>query len=403
MPNNGEDERGVATRLSDMLDSTSGEVFDRLAKLAAIALHAPIALISFFANRKQLFKSQYGLSAPEADIREIPLIHFFCGRVVASNEILLVRDSRVHPQVSLTLEPKGVDVIAFAGVPLTDSKGYPYGCLCAIDTKPREWTQNDLDILKSLSAQTLMELELRHTRQLLATDVLALQQEAKDRMDTARLTVHDLRTPLNSLVMNLEVIKDFGTLPPEQSEWLALAQRSADALTLLVGDLIDNAALEQVSKQALQIEEVPPQNLVEAAVDQVYALARAKQIAIQKKYAPSLPSVKVDFQKFLRLLVNLLGNATKFTPANGTVTVDVKMTANHKVSFSVTDTGIGFDMRLADSLFESGRKLDKETSTKFSTGWGLEFCKRIAAAHGGSIEVQSMPDIGSKFTVLLPV
>jgi hypothetical protein len=153
-----------ALRDTQLLDSAADESFDRLAKLAAKLLNAPVALISLVDDERQFFKSCVGLAEPWRSARETPLSHSFCRHALNSPEPLVIEDARTHPLVRDNLAIRDLDVAAYAGVPLITSSGHALGTLCVIDHQPRSWTSDQIETLKTLTAAVLSEIELARAR-----------------------------------------------------------------------------------------------------------------------------------------------------------------------------------------------------------------------------------------------
>ena len=146
-----------------LLDSAAEEAFDRFSRLAAKVLRVPVALVSLVDRDRQFFKSQVGLPEPWASLRQTPLSHSFCQHVVSDAKPLIVADAREHPRVRENLAVSELGVIAYAGVPLTTPDGHVLGSFCGIDTKPHEWTSDEIDVLTDLAAAVMTEIELRLT------------------------------------------------------------------------------------------------------------------------------------------------------------------------------------------------------------------------------------------------
>ena len=153
-----------ALRATDLLDSPAEEAFDRLTKLAAKLLNAPVALISLVDEDRQFFKSSVGLAEPWRSARQTPLTHSFCRHTLLSREPLIVEDARTHPLVRDNLAIRDLDVVAYAGFPLITSDGHALGTLCVIDHRPRSWTADQIEILDTLAASVLSEINLTLTR-----------------------------------------------------------------------------------------------------------------------------------------------------------------------------------------------------------------------------------------------
>jgi GAF domain-containing protein len=151
------------------MDSDITPSFDRLARLAAHVLNAPVALVSLVDADRQFFKSCLGLPEPWASERQAPLTHSFCQHAVASREPLLVDDAREHELLRDNLAIRDMGVIAYAGIPLIDPDGYALGTLCVIDSRPRHWTTHQVQLLSDLAASVVTEIALaRGARQRLS-------------------------------------------------------------------------------------------------------------------------------------------------------------------------------------------------------------------------------------------
>jgi len=154
-----------ALRQTALMDSSAEASFDRLTRLAARILGAPIALITLVDEDRQFFKSCVGLPEPWASRRGTPLSHSFCQHAIERAEPLIVADARKHPLVADNLAIRDLNVIAYAGIPLITTEGHALGSFCVIDDKPRHWKTEEVEILRDLAASVLTEIELRSTAQ----------------------------------------------------------------------------------------------------------------------------------------------------------------------------------------------------------------------------------------------
>ena len=149
-----------ALHATGLLDSDVTPSFDRLARVAAHVLNAPVALVSLVDGDRQFFKSCLGLPEPWASQRQSPLSHSFCQHAVATREPLLVDDSREHELLRDNLAIRDMGVIAYAGIPLIDADGHALGTLCVIDSQPRHWTTHQIQLLSDLAASVVTEITL---------------------------------------------------------------------------------------------------------------------------------------------------------------------------------------------------------------------------------------------------
>ncbi|WP_078943356.1 SpoIIE family protein phosphatase [Streptomyces aureus] len=134
---------------------------DRFARLVADVIGVPMALVCLVESSRQVFPGMVGLAAPWADARRAPLTHSLCRHVVTSGRPLVVTDARENPLTSTSAAIPDLGVVGYAGMPLTDGAGHVLGSLCALDTRPREWTTRELELLQDLAAACSAELRLR--------------------------------------------------------------------------------------------------------------------------------------------------------------------------------------------------------------------------------------------------
>jgi len=140
--------RMKALAKTGLLDTPPEELFDRVSRLTAHLLDAPVILMSLVDRHRQFFKSQVGIPEPIATAQQTPLSHSFCQWVVAEQDDLVVPDTRVHPLLRLNGGTVDLGVVAYAGVPLRADSHETIGSFCAIDMKPREWDARELRALR---------------------------------------------------------------------------------------------------------------------------------------------------------------------------------------------------------------------------------------------------------------
>jgi PAS domain S-box-containing protein len=154
-------ERLAAVTRTALLDTPPEEAFDRLTRMAARLLGAPVALITLVTDDRQFFKSATGLPEPWASRRGSPLTHSFCRHVAVSGEPLVVEDARRHPLLRGNPAVRELGWIAYAGVPLVTRQGTVVGAFSAVDGMPRLWSERDVSLLRDLAACAASEIELR--------------------------------------------------------------------------------------------------------------------------------------------------------------------------------------------------------------------------------------------------
>jgi len=402
-PNVENTERLAALEETALLDSPPEEAFDRLTVLAGKILRAPVILVSLIDKDRQFFKSTFGLPEPIENIRETPLSHSICKHVVGSREPLIVANAREHPLIQNNMAVSELGVMAYAGIPLTTSDGFTLGTFCAIDLEPRDWTSEEIDILRDLAAFTLTEIELRLAGRRLRDNLNRLQQLEALRDDLSHMLVHDLRTPLSSVLSGLQSLGFMGSLNDDQREFIAISVDGAKTLLRMVNDLLDISKIE-CGKLQLEYRPTSIADLVHVAIGQTDSLAKMNRLTVTRDVQVDLPEFIADSDKLTRVLVNLLGNAIKFTPKNGKVGIAVHYEAERdEMHFAVSDSGEGIPLDDIEAIFDKFAQVEgRRNGRQMSTGLGLTFCKLVVEAHGGRIGVESVPDQGSTFTFSIP-
>ncbi|MFP3951684.1 MAG: PAS domain S-box protein [Candidatus Bathyarchaeia archaeon] len=226
-------------------------------------------------------------------------------------------------------------------------------------------------------------------------------QEMKDQF--VGMATHELRTPLVSIKGYVDYIQSgsAGDMPERIEELLVIVQRNTDRLTKITDDLLDQQRLQSgemdVEKKPIQLSEV-----VREVVEEVEPMLAEKSQVLEVKIPEELPLVKADRTRISQVMVNLLSNASKFSPDNSNVTFEVH-DSEDSVMVSVTDEGIGLSQDDIEKLFKPFPQIDRPTVTGKSTGLGLSICKGIVELHGGEIWAESEGrEKGSTFIFTLP-
>lgn len=152
-----------AVRSSGLLDSPPEERFDRLTRVAARALNAPVALLSVVEDDRQFLKSSVGLADPWHSKREMPLSHSFCQHGVGCAE-LVVADAREHPLLRNSPAIADLGAIAYLGIPLRTIDGYELGAMCVIDHRRRDWSPDEISVLRDIADAVEHEIQLEEAR-----------------------------------------------------------------------------------------------------------------------------------------------------------------------------------------------------------------------------------------------
>ena len=225
--------------------------------------------------------------------------------------------------------------------------------------------------------------------------------------DLTDMIVHDLRTPLTSLMMGLETVGMLGELNADQNELMNISIGGGQILLGMINDLLDISKMEDGS-MLLERSSFSVADLIERARSQVVALAEAKRLTLNCEIASEVLVLHADADKLLRTLVNLLANAIKFTPARGSITLGARLVKRpgrrDSIVFVCRDTGEGIPDDAFSRIFDKfGQVESRSAGRMMSTGLGLTFCKMAVEAHEGRIWVQSTLGQGSTFSFAIPV
>ncbi len=215
---------------------------------------------------------------------------------------------------------------------------------------------------------------------------------------------HEMRTPLTVIreFSSLVVDEVAGPINDEQRHHLDTVVRNCDRLTGLIGDLLELARLES-GKYRMDRRQTDLGPLLERCVDELQALASVKHHTLSLHIEGPLPQVLCDPDRVTQVVVNLVGNAHKFTPPGGSITVSAGA-VDHTVEVSVTDSGVGIAPENHGKIFGAFVQIDREDGPGAQgTGLGLNVTRQIVEMHGGRMRLQSAVGLGSTFSFSLPL
>jgi signal transduction histidine kinase len=215
---------------------------------------------------------------------------------------------------------------------------------------------------------------------------------------------HELRTPLTSIRLYTEILEMGAERmdSEERARSLGTIRRECERLQRLIDQVLDFARIERGAKQyRFEYEEVGP--LVRAVAEEFRTQAEAEGCGYEVSIAPDLPEVRVDADAVRQMLLNLLSNAVKYSDAERKIAVRV-FRGDRELGIQVEDHGIGIEPGEQQRIFEEFYRIDTRLSSRRSgVGLGLTLVRRLAAAHGGRVSVESERGRGSRFTIWLPL
>jgi PAS domain S-box-containing protein len=301
-----------------------------------------------------------------------------------------IRSSFAEPgqrQVVEALEPRSLIC-----VPLVTS-GKPLGALTLVTSgSGRRFEVADLSLAADLARRAAVVVE--HARLFHEA-----QQATRARDDVLAVVAHDLRNPLNTVSMAVSLMLETTPLDRVQERRQAeIVRRAADRMNRMIQDLLD---VKRMESGRLTIDARPehPASLINDTIDMLRPLAAGSTIRLDTSIEEKLPPVIADAARIQQVLSNLVGNAVKFTPRNGRITVCAER-ADKEVRFSVIDTGPGIPAEQLPHIF--GRFWQAKSSDRRGIGLGLAIAKGIVEAHSGRIWVESDVGLGSTFYFTLP-
>jgi signal transduction histidine kinase/CHASE3 domain sensor protein len=309
--------------------------------------------------------------------------------------VIRERESRIIGYASSLLDYAGVapdERRSLLAVPLV-SRGQTLGVILAAAAEETLFTQEDSALVSELS---------RHGS--LAIDNARLyresQQAVQAREEVLAIVSHDLRNPLNAVMLAASLLQTSDKVAPDDREQLEIIDISAKRMQRLIADLLDVTRLEGGKQLPIEPAPLDVQSLFEETYELFKSQAATGSITLQCHAPKDVPPVYADRHRVLQVLSNLIGNAMKFTPPGGMITCRAEP-EDGKVRISVADTGPGIPGENLGDIFNPYWQAKR--TARLGAGLGLPIAKGIVESHGGRIWVESEPGKGTKFLFTLPV
>ena len=391
-----------ALRSLGLVDARPESGIDRLTELAVQVFKVPVALVSLVDEKRQFFKSCFGLPEPYATSRETPHSHSFCKHVVLSGEPLVVPDAREHPELKSNPAVDELGVIAYAGVPLLSIDGQRLGSFCVIDNKPRQWTDEQIRVLRCMADCVQTEIA---SKERLAKQDRELQQAAevakRKNIFLAQLS-HELRNPLSPILNASQMLCEGRFSESEKPPIYELLHEQTLQVVRMVNDMLD---LSRVEQGKIRVDKTPVDlhSVIDSSINATRSSAteQGHSITVQKSDQPLI--VLGDFDRLVQIVSNLLTNACRYTPEGGEICVNSAQDEGQAV-LRVIDNGVGIPADQLDEVFKVFNQVAPIEKSKQGLGLGLALVKQLVNLHSGSVAVKS-PGInqGSEFQITIPL
>ena len=321
-------------------------------------------------------------------------------RALMQREPVQAPDIRDEPSVNEIIRRAGYRALLIAPLMRQDDI---VGFLVIRRKAPGLLPKETVDLLKTFAAQSV--LAIQNARLFSEIDEKSRQLEVESRHKSQFLAnmSHELRTPLNAILGYTELILDqiYGEAPSKMRQVLERVQANGRHLLSLINDVLDLAKIE-AGQLTLSLGDYSLKEVVHGVVDAVEPLAAGKGLALKADVPAQLPIAHGDERRVAQVLLNLVGNAIKFTD-KGEVAVKASA-ANGSLTVAVCDSGPGISPADQARIFDEFQQADSSTTrAKGGTGLGLAIAKRIVEMHGGRIWVESALGKGSRFFFTLPV
>ncbi len=380
----------------DLDYSSLQENFKDLAKLAAKVAGTNISLVNMIDSFTQWTVSNFGL-----DLDQMPREDSVCQYTIVSDQFFEVKDlsadDRFKDKFYVKDDP---NLRYYFGVPLQTSDGLQLGALCVLDTIGKEISPEKVEMLKIIADEIVNRLMVIRV-------VNGLKNRVKEAKETQKKVAHDIRGPLSGIVGLAQLISEQGkdNKLEDVLQLVSMIQKGGHSLLELADEIlsaekkIDNPSQEAGSGEynLLSFKEKLEKLFLPQATNKKINL----QILIDSK-TEDIPFSK---NKLLQITGNLISNAIKFTPLKGQVTVQLSIviTRTKQLSIKVIDTGSGMDQDTIHQILYGEQESTEGTSGEKGYGFGLMLVKHLIIKLNGSLNIESEPDKGTTFSVLLPI
>ena len=381
-------------------------VLDTLVESAARLCEADMAAIRMPKDAGYHHVASYGITPEHINaMRATPLKvgrSSVAGRVLLGGQTVHIHDIRADPDFVLLDIQRAQGLRTALGVPLM-REGAPIGVLFLSRKQVKPFTDKQIELVNTFADQAVIAIENVRLLNEIQDKSRQLEVASQHKSQFLANMSHELRTPLNAILGYTELMADgiYGELPEKTMGVLKRLESNGRHLLGLINDVLDLSKIE-AGQLVLELTDYSLEDIAQTVRSTLEPLAADKKLAFKVEMAPKLPPGHGDGRRLAQVVINLVGNAIKFTDAGEVV---IKATATDgSFHLSVCDTGPGISAADQAKLFQEFQQADNAiTRKKGGTGLGLAISKRIIEMHGGKIWVESQLGHGSTFAFTLPV
>ena len=396
IPSN-ERERIAALHRYEILDTAPEDYFDDITRLASYICGTPISVMTLVDSTRLWVKSGVGMAAGAQVSRD----EAFCAHTILEHNGMVVNDMLDDARFADNPLVTSQQIRFYVGMPLITPDGFPLGSLCAMDSVPRELEPQQMMALNTLAKQVVKNMELRaaYGRVHQLAEQLIRLNAGKDRL--FNLVAHDLKSPFSGVLGLLELLAEGidGMSKEELQRYVQMLYSSAGKTFGLLERLLQWSTFE-TGELSYRPERQLVDDVLRGVVTLLHGMAERKSITLEMVPGHG-NAVMADHAMMHSVIQNLVGNALKFTPKNGRITLSSRE-CGEWVEISVQDSGVGMLPGDLEKILDGGSGNSTfDTAGETGTGLGLTLSRGFVEKHGGTFAAESAIGKGTTFRFTL--